>query len=182
MGRAETLRTILENLPPGPEGPYVYFIEALGTGLVKIGCTINDPRKRLSSLQVDTELKLELRAAVAGYSYQETAIQAMFGCYEGDLLPRELLDRLPKNGWTEWVRMSTYERAILRLHGRLPQNCQRRWIAGPCKNLRCNEYVVQQARSPQHRNLKCWKHDTKAREWEIALDVLGRREKMTDGG
>ncbi len=52
-------------------GSNVYFIEALGVGLVKIGVTIHRPESRMADLQIGSGHRLKLIHHVPGWDYEE---------------------------------------------------------------------------------------------------------------
>lgn len=56
----------------------VYFIEAVGVGLVKIGFTDGDPTTRLKQLQTGSPHPLRLKGAVTGDARQERAFHDRF--------------------------------------------------------------------------------------------------------
>lgn len=58
-------------------GPVVYFLHAVGTPFVKIGCTDNLP-KRLNSLQSGCPFELEPVALLAGYLELERKLHRRF--------------------------------------------------------------------------------------------------------
>lgn len=70
----------------------VYFIEAVGAGLVKIGFTDGDPTDRLKQLQTGCPHPLRLKGAVQGDARREKAYHAQFA-------------HLREGG--EWFRLTT---------------------------------------------------------------------------
>lgn len=57
----------------------VYFIEAVGAGLVKIGFTDGDPETRLGQLQTGSAHPLRLRHTTEGDQLRERRLHARFG-------------------------------------------------------------------------------------------------------
>ena len=62
---------------PG-SGCRVYFIEAIGTDMVKIGFTGNGVERRLAALQTSCPLPLRLLACVQGTEQYERALHERF--------------------------------------------------------------------------------------------------------
>lgn len=59
----------------------VYFIEAVGSGLVKIGWTLGDLEKRFRSLCSGNALPLKVRGFVSGQEDVERLFHLYFGAY-----------------------------------------------------------------------------------------------------
>jgi hypothetical protein len=77
---------------------FIYFVEARGTGLVKIGWTAGDPRVRLRTLQTSNGCELRLLATRQGTVADEKQLQQDF---------REDRER------AEWFRLSPHLQALL---------------------------------------------------------------------
>lgn len=60
-----------------PAGPFVYFVEAVGTDQVKIGFTA-DPLRRLLTLATGSPHKLRLRRLMEGSTADEAALHRLF--------------------------------------------------------------------------------------------------------
>lgn len=61
-------------------GTYVYFVEAIGSGRVKIGFT-KSPEDRLGSIQTGCPFPLKLLAVVAGSEFDESELHERFASY-----------------------------------------------------------------------------------------------------
>ena len=61
-----------------PDGPWIYFIEAEGTGMVKIGYTAQPPRSRLSGLQVGNPYLLRLLGVIPGNEQDELSQHSIY--------------------------------------------------------------------------------------------------------
>ena len=57
---------------------YVYFIQDMGTGYVKIGYAKYNPFQRISSIQTSTPNKIEIKGIIQGTLVLEQALHSMF--------------------------------------------------------------------------------------------------------
>ena len=132
--RAAWLRDRLSSDDWRPGRDCVYFVEAVGTGLVKIGCTA-DPLKRLRALRAEaaTESEVEglsLLGVVAGYMHEEAQFQ---NAYEADRSGWERAYELRLPNPTEWFMLPRRDRVLIRLYASWPELPGRRWVSGPCR-------------------------------------------------
>jgi hypothetical protein len=77
---------------------FIYFVEATGTGLVKIGWTAGNPRDRLRTLQTSNGCELKLLATRQGTVADEKQVQ---------------LDFRADRERAEWFRCSAHLQALL---------------------------------------------------------------------
>ena len=174
-----------------PSGKVVYFIEAIGLGLVKIGKAAK-LENRWIQLRNGTPHPLRLLKALPGYSGEERWVHALFNAYrvKGEWFEhppiRDRLESLTTLGSRQWVQPWAQKRVVIvgscGHEKEVAQGCAKRLALKPC--ISCAQQERFAHMTPDERRAEisaarvgylAWLEDQRG---NVSPQVIARLEKV----